>query len=84
MKFVVIRTSQHSYSDPERSPHPRAVRVEEIDSYGRLQGYWVIDVASLDDLLALSREGDCELVVKHAHWLREGLPVVEFYDDYRE
>lgn len=44
---------------------------------------WVIDVESLDDLLALARKYKCELCISTSGMWSE-YPRVELYDDYRE
>lgn len=45
---------------------------------------WTIEINTLEDLLAFSKECGNDLVLSPTHWLAKGMPCIEIYDGYRE
>lgn len=77
MKFRISATSTASNGE---KPCIDARPDGEIEQFGRRRRAWAIDVADLDDLLALAdRNGPLIL-----HQNEDGQPEIEIYDDYRE
>lgn len=75
MKFMIFRTS-----GDEPSPCDEAF-LHGITPMGK--NIWVIDINSLDELLAFSNKyGD--IIVGKCHRICDDLPCIEIYDTYRE
>lgn len=84
MKFVIKRTS--SGWNQATQPHPAAHDAADRPSYAEdpedYEHRWLIEVDSLDALLALVRHTDCKRVVVSTP--ADDLCCIEIYDAYRE
>ena len=76
MKFHIYRTSDFL---SQEKPCPRAYS-GECDKFDRHQ--WFIDIDTIDQLMELLDEISDDLIISRT--LRQGLPEIEIYDDYRE
>ncbi len=80
MKFYITRTSRSWPERKERPPLPSGL-VFEPGPCTHAHGNWVIELATLEELLELGRSQDEELIVRVKN---DGAPLIEIYDDYRE
>lgn len=71
MKFLIDRSSNLSPMS-KKAPCEGAVREA---------GAWTIEIATLDDLLAISKRSKHNLIIDASG---SGLPSIEIYDCYRE
>lgn len=78
MKFYIERTSNWN----DERPHERAVKITQGRVYAGLFNYsWEIEFDTLEDLLGWCSDTD-DVIIK---WrAKEGTPVIEIYDTYRE
>lgn len=82
MKFHIYRTSA-SFLNQEK-PCPRAYGGER-NKLGRRN--WFIDIDTIDQLMELLDEIGVDLIISRTlrqDFLRQDLPEIEIYDDYRE
>lgn len=87
MEFVVTRTSGGDFTKP---PCDRAI-VKTMDFIDRRQrrfplskSVWVIEVSSLEDLLALAKAEGKLIIATGEYGFPEGVASIEIYDRYRE
>lgn len=83
MKFEIYKTRDTGSFKSDVNPSVYAYKEKyPTESWPDLER-WFIDINSIEELEALRKEVDCELVITDSIWC-DPLPAIEVYDDYRE
>lgn len=93
MRFAITRASGPTWwsGDPEKFEPQPCAEAKLIDTPPEMSclfedpKIWVVDVETLEDLLAIMSEIRHPLVLRGSNWYRsQGIQAIQVYDDYIE